>query len=327
MCTVMRRMPGLYLYQHSDYQGQVTLVEAGDHALERIQVASIRVADGYSALLEDDCKGRELIVQDRPTVRLRCISVRVSYLTLPTAPPALDQSIPKRIFQTHSVRTPHMPSWQQHNPDYTHEFYDDAQCAEFLHAYFVPQVAAAYCQLAPGAARADMWRYCVLYIHGGVYVDADCCCASPLPAWLPASASLVVVQDHSSQPVTDVFQGFLVSTPRHRLFQLAIEQVMDNVRARRHMHHIFELCGPKCLGQCLNRLHGRPRDATWGIADTTSDMLVLRHQRSCEPMPTPGSGPDSIWHHQHKVADCQLLIPRSTTPHQQQTCFILAKVT
>ena len=107
MCTVMRRMPGLYLYQHSDYQGQVTLVEAGDHALERIQVASIRVADGYSALLEDDCKGRELIVQDRPTVRLRCISVRVSYLTLPTAPPHTAPTAPAHTIVEQRVDVHH----------------------------------------------------------------------------------------------------------------------------------------------------------------------------------------------------------------------------
>lgn len=24
-----------------------------------------------------------------------------------------------------------------------------------------------------GAARADIWRYCVLYLHGGLYLDDD----------------------------------------------------------------------------------------------------------------------------------------------------------
>jgi mannosyltransferase OCH1-like enzyme len=39
----------------------------------------------------------------------------------------------------------------------------------------------AYEQISPyaGASHADLWRYCVLYIFGGVYFDDDAMIESP----------------------------------------------------------------------------------------------------------------------------------------------------
>jgi hypothetical protein len=56
---------------------------------------------------------------------------------------------------------------------WTYEFYDDDRAAQFLSTHFPPQVRHAYDSILPGAFKADLFRYCVLLIRGGVYADMD----------------------------------------------------------------------------------------------------------------------------------------------------------
>ena len=45
--------------------------------------------------------------------------------------------------------------------------------AAFIHAHFPAAFLAAYRSLTRPSHRSDLWRYCVLYVRGGVFVDAD----------------------------------------------------------------------------------------------------------------------------------------------------------
>lgn len=213
----------------------------------------------------------------------------------------VEPRIPRRIFQTHSQETPHVSTWRARNPRHAHAFYDDQMCLDFVKAHFDAKVVAAYQALRPGAARADLWRYCVLYVHGGVYVDADCTCLQPLDLWLPADTDLVVVIDREMQPHRDLFQAFLACTPRHPLMRRAIAAVADHAARRLHAHSLFQLSGPTCLGRCLNAEHGRPLNAPWDWRRPPARTTVLRHRRFRD---------DAILHRTTKVVQAQLPIRR-----------------
>ena len=51
------------------------------------------------------------------------------------------------------------------------EYYDDTGARDFIINNYPSEVLWAYDKLIPGAYKADLWRYCVLYINGGIYVD------------------------------------------------------------------------------------------------------------------------------------------------------------
>ena len=55
--------------------------------------------------------------------------------------------------------------------DCIHYLFCDADCREFIRNEYPPDVLMAYDRLIPTAFKADLWRYCVLYIYGGVYLD------------------------------------------------------------------------------------------------------------------------------------------------------------
>ena len=55
--------------------------------------------------------------------------------------------------------------------DCIHYLFDDAECRAFIAREYPDDVLYAYDRLIPTAFKADLWRYCVLYKYGGVYLD------------------------------------------------------------------------------------------------------------------------------------------------------------
>jgi mannosyltransferase OCH1-like enzyme len=72
------------------------------------------------------------------------------------------------------------------NPEYERRVMDDADIDHFMRIHFgKTSVYRAFASIHPrlGAVRADLWRYCVLYLYGGVYVDADSAITKNLRDW------------------------------------------------------------------------------------------------------------------------------------------------
>ena len=55
--------------------------------------------------------------------------------------------------------------------DCIHYLFNDSDCRAFILKEYPPDVLIAYDRLIPTAFKADLWRYCVLYKYGGVYLD------------------------------------------------------------------------------------------------------------------------------------------------------------
>ena len=93
-----------------------------------------------------------------------------------------DRKIPYTIMQT--MKSANMPinmyrvalQWTKMNPTYDYEFFDDKRCREFIKEHYEPDVIIAFDMLNVGAAKADLFRWCYLYIRGGIYLDMDMQC-------------------------------------------------------------------------------------------------------------------------------------------------------
>jgi hypothetical protein len=85
--------------------------------------------------------------------------------------------IPLHIYQTWTTKNlpPKMRKCvnkiKNDNPEFTHHLYDDNDCRKFIEKNFNADVLNAYDKLNPGAYKADLWRYCVMYKKGGIYID------------------------------------------------------------------------------------------------------------------------------------------------------------
>jgi mannosyltransferase OCH1-like enzyme len=94
--------------------------------------------------------------------------------------------IPKIIYQTWKTKNLHenclqiKKNIQDLNPEYEMILYDDDDMKQFIKQNFDEYIYNCYLKLNIGAAKADFWRYCILYKNGGVYLDMDSIISHPL---------------------------------------------------------------------------------------------------------------------------------------------------
>ena len=62
-------------------------------------------------------------------------------------------------------------SLKENNPEFKHYLFDDNMCRDFIEKNFDESILYTFDKLKPGAYKADLFRYCVLYLNGGVYLD------------------------------------------------------------------------------------------------------------------------------------------------------------
>jgi mannosyltransferase OCH1-like enzyme len=135
-------------------------------------------------------------------------------------------AIPKLLHQTHSSKNL-IPAKVAENiakfaGDFERIVYDDAEAEAFLEAHFRPIVASTFRALEMGAHKADLFRYCVLYVRGGVYLDIKTVLVRPLDGIFPPGAVSTVISQHQTQ----VYNGIIAAPPGQPLFLALIADIL-----------------------------------------------------------------------------------------------------
>ena len=160
--------------------------------------------------------------------------------------------IPKKIFQTwHSTSLPpkmseNIDSLKEKHPDFDYYFFDDDSCRRFIELNFEPSVVAAFDQLIPGAYKADLWRYCVLYIHGGIYMDIKFN-TTPNVNLSQFLNREYFVRDLVNDNMQGVYNGFMVCKPKNPILLKCIKQIVEHVQNNFYGNTFLEITGPHLL--------------------------------------------------------------------------------
>ncbi|MES2634959.1 MAG: glycosyltransferase [Pseudomonadota bacterium] len=110
--------------------------------------------------------------------------------------------IPRILHQTHS--TAGLPAdiasgvreLRGGNPGWDYRFYDDEAVGAFIRQQCPAQIREAFFRINPayGAARADLFRYALMYLMGGVYLDIKSSASRPLDQVVLGSDQFVLSQ-------------------------------------------------------------------------------------------------------------------------------------
>jgi len=101
---------------------------------------------------------------------------------------SLGTSIPRVICQVYptcnlpEVLAQNVRSIREINPGWAYRFFDDAQMEDWIQRNYGAEVLGYYHRINPkyGAARADFFRYLLIYKLGGVYFDIKSSTSRPL---------------------------------------------------------------------------------------------------------------------------------------------------
>jgi len=118
-------------------------------------------------------------------------------------------------------------------------FYDDKQCEELLQNNFNDEIFNAYKKINPsyGAMRADFFRYCVLYLYGGIYLDIKSKITYPLFKIITKEDICILDIPRTSlekwrfnSPTYE--QWLLIFAPRHPYLLEIINQLVNNINKK-----------------------------------------------------------------------------------------------
>lgn len=166
------------------------------------------------------------------------------------------QKIPRIIYQT--MKTSQVPinmktatnTWINLNPEYQYLFYTDEMCREFLAKNFHPSIVYAYNKLVPGAFKADLWRYAILYKYGGVYADIDMIAKCPLRDIISPADTFIGVRDNDH---TAVYNAFICCIPGHPFIKAILDFVVNASAQNFYGRNSLHPTGPLAFGQAITQ--------------------------------------------------------------------------
>jgi mannosyltransferase OCH1-like enzyme len=178
----------------------------------------------------------------------------------------LKVEIPCNIFQTwQDKKLPPLmylaiKQLQKHNPRFRHYLFDDNECREFIKNNFDSDILNAYDRLIPGAYKADLWRYCVLYKKGGIYLDVK---YTPINGFrfFNLLDKEYFVLDYGGG---GIYNALMVCKAGNQILLRAINKIVENVKNRNYGNHFLEPTGPHLLIKFFS--------------ETEKNSLILKHQ-------------------------------------------------
>jgi mannosyltransferase OCH1-like enzyme len=136
---------------------------------------------------------------------------------------------------------------KQHPDFHYHLFFLDT-AREFIRENFESKVLAAFDSIVPFAFKSDLWRYCILYKYGGIYLDMKYECTNGFRFSLLDLQQEYYVFDVDQR---SIYNGFIVSKPNNRIFLHAINQIVKYTRERFYGENDLTVTGPGLLGNMV----------------------------------------------------------------------------
>ena len=164
-------------------------------------------------------------------------------------------SIPKIIHQTFKDKNlPLLTRWHinrflKRNPEYQYEFYDDDRIEVFLATEYEDDTLSVYKKLNIGAAKADFFRYAVLFKKGGVYLDIDSGINSRLKDFIyPDDIALITLEGDPKL----FAQWALIYAPGHPFLKKTLEMVKHNILTNKYPNDVHKMTGPTVYTEAIN---------------------------------------------------------------------------
>ena len=212
--------------------------------------------------------------------------------------------IPKVCYQTWITKDPKILSQltlsliesnKRLNPDIEFQLWDDDDIDRFIREEFTEPVYRAYKSLSPlaGAAKADFFRYCVIYKNGGLYLDLKSTIKVP-----NAFGNIIQPEDDCILDIRrtekEAFrvkwgygsyeQWFLAFAPRHPYLKVMITRMVEAINNRIEIERtvpykqkVMRLTGPDAYAAAIHesvvRFGVRHREVGY--------FKWLRYMRAC----------------------------------------------
>jgi mannosyltransferase OCH1-like enzyme len=191
--------------------------------------------------------GEEGIFNKLKTIKYTHFEIKDSYQPV----------VPLNLYLTWSIKQ--LPPKMQENvdrmrkvnPEFNIQIFDCDERRQFIKNNFPEDILTAYDTLKPGAYKADLWRLCVLYINGGIYVDIKFNCINNFKfiALTEREHLLLDRPGHWKEGEIGLANGIIVAKPKNNLLLRCINKISENVKDKNYDFSTLYPTGPGLLGE------------------------------------------------------------------------------
>jgi hypothetical protein len=136
--------------------------------------------------------------------------------------------------------------WEDLNPDYKVELYDDKRCIDLLEKYYGKKYCDIFNFIPDGPIKADFFRVCIIYIFGGIYVDADIKPLIPLKDYVDDNLDFMTCISYNYNTNTFPYNPQFIVAKKYSLELLNIineyEKIYDNREKLPYSYWSWSIC-------------------------------------------------------------------------------------
>jgi len=122
-----------------------------------------------------------------------------------------------------------------------YRYYLEQDVENFLSTHFPKEILSAYRSMVPRELKLDLFRYCVLLVHGGVFANVDVMLDASLDEAIEPDVGFLVPTDNETEGC--LWTGFIGTTPGHSFIAKAIETLVNQVQNRYSLVDIdYSMC-------------------------------------------------------------------------------------
>lgn len=150
-----------------------------------------------------------------------------------------NSTTPKVLMQTHYdkklIPQKVYDNIKKFAPNYKHIIYDNNECLQFLREHYNDEIVNRFNSLKKGAHKADLFRYCWLYTHGGVYLDIKIILLKDIEdIFIDTSKLYSVISQYNKHydyksillGERSIFQGIISTPPNNPIFKSLINKIL-----------------------------------------------------------------------------------------------------
>lgn len=174
------------------------------------------------------------------------------------------QNLPKRIEKLHSIM-------RAKNPNYEHIIYTDDQMNDYMLANCDNELYRIFKKLNHIVAKADLWRYTILFNNGGIYLDIDSQINRPLDELIQSNDNAIITAENNENLFV---QWALLFEKNHIILEKTLNNIMRDVHENRNQfdHHALTVVNyAKAIFQVLEQ-HDHVLD--WNTITPTTDITI-----------------------------------------------------
>ena len=161
------------------------------------------------------------------------------------------------------------------NPKITFHLYDENDCREFIQDNFDSDVLEAYDKLIPCSYKSDLWRYCILYKNGGIYMDIKYRCVNGFK-FIDLTEKEYFVRDYN---INETYTALIVSLAGNQILYNCIRQIVENVQNKYYGNGCLDPTGPGLLAKNFTQEERNCMQMYHSLVESINKYYIVKDNR------------------------------------------------